>query len=105
MRRTLRLSDLAVEQLADLETHIAEAAGSEIAERYVGSIVEFCEGLSDYPYRTHHVEGFPHDMRTIGFRRRVQLLFILDDELLQLVAVYYGGQDWRTKAQQMFGIG
>lgn len=63
MRRTLRLSDLAVEQLADLETHIAEAAGSEIAERYVGSIVELCEGLSDYPYLAGTVQTRPWETR------------------------------------------
>ena len=44
-------SVMSAEQLAALYRYIAAAASPEMAERYTGAIVTFCEGLQRFPHR------------------------------------------------------
>jgi len=52
MRHTVVFTLEAQEQIASLYRYIAAAASPEIAERYTGAIVTYCEGLRDFPHRS-----------------------------------------------------
>lgn len=39
------------DQLDELYGYIAGRATAQIAERYVGQVIEYCEGLATYPTR------------------------------------------------------
>ena len=51
MTYTVVFTPEAAEQLVALYRYIAAAASPEMAERYTGAIVTFCEGLQRFPHR------------------------------------------------------
>ena len=38
-------------------------------------------------------------LRTLGFRRRVTILFEVADDTVNIIGVYYGGQDYEANFQ------
>jgi len=60
-------SPRAEEQLGNLYIYIAEHAGKEQAERYVSSIVEFCQRLSTFPERGTKRDDVRLGLRIIGY--------------------------------------
>jgi len=84
----------ALAQLQALEQRIAEAGAPLAAERYVDSIVDFCMKLQTFAAR-----GVPRDdllpgLRTTHFRKRTIIAYLLDREVVSIVGVFYGGQDY-----------
>lgn len=63
------------DQLDKLEEDIAVAASSAVAARYVDSIVDHCEKLQTFPHRGTQRDDLRPGLRTLGFRRRVTILF------------------------------
>lgn len=83
----------ALHQLEDLYDFIADAGSPANAAGFVESIVSFCEGLSDFPYRGMAREDLRPGLRTIGYRKRVVIAFAVLDETVAIVGVFYGGRD------------
>jgi toxin ParE1/3/4 len=86
-------------QLDELETHIARAGSPAVAARYVDSIVDYCENLQTFPHRGTRRDDLRLGLRTLGFRRRVTILFEVTDDTVNIVGVYYGGQDYEAALQ------
>lgn len=96
MTHTVRFSPEALEQLDGLETHIAGAASPVVAARYVDSIVDYCENLRTFPHRGTRRDDLRPGLRTLGFRRRVTILFEVAADTVNILGVYYGGQDYEA---------
>ena len=60
-----------------------------IAERY-----EFCEDLATFPLRGTARDDIRPGLRTIGFRRRGVIAFVVWDDVVVIVGVFYGGRDY-----------
>jgi len=75
MAYIVRFSPEALNQLDELETYIANTASSTIAARYIDSIVGYCENLQVFPYRGVRRDDIRSAMRTIGFNRRITIVF------------------------------
>lgn len=86
----------AEEQLVELYRHIAAAGSLEAAARYMDSIVTFCEGLVDFPYRGRSRDDIRPGLRTIGFRRRVVIAYAVVDEVTLIVGIFYGGRNYEV---------
>lgn len=71
---------------------IAEASESLVtASRYEQRIREFCESLDTASERgTRRDDG----IRIIGFERRVTVAFVVNDESVVILRIFYGGADW-----------
>ena len=87
------------DQLDKLEEDIAVAASSAVAARYVDSIVDHCEKLQTFPHRGTQRDDLRPGLRTLGFRRRVTILFEVADDTVNIIGVYYGGQDYEANFQ------
>jgi plasmid stabilization system protein ParE len=84
-------------QILDLYTYIADATSASVAEGYVSAIVEFCQGLGDFPHRGTARDDLRLGLRIIGFRRRVMVAFAVDkDDRVTIVGVFYGGRDYES---------
>lgn len=90
------LSPEAEAQLQALRRHIAKAAGRDVAARYTRAIVDFCRTLSTFPHRGTKRDDVQRGFRTVGFRRRATIVFSVGDDLVTVVGVYYGGQDFEA---------
>lgn len=89
----------ALEQLAELFRYIAEAASPDIAARYTEAIVSHCESLRTFPLcGTRHDDVRP-GLRITHYRKRAVIAFDVDAEVVSILGIFYGGQDYETILQ------
>ena len=89
-------SSRASAKLADLYVYIAEKAGEQTAERFVEGINQSCNGLETFPHRGTRRDDIYSGLRTIGYKRRCTIAFVVSDDKKTVViqGVFYGGQDF-----------
>lgn len=96
MTHIVHFTPEAREQLDELENHIAGEGSPIVAARYVDSIVDYCESLRTFPHRGTRRDDLRPGLRTLGYRRRVTILFEVADDTVNIIGVYYGGQDYEA---------
>ena len=96
MTHTVHFTPEALDQLDKLEVDISGAASPAIAARYVDSIVDYCQNLQTFPHRGTRRDDLRPGLRTLGFRRRVTILFEVAGDTVNILGVYYGGQDYEA---------
>lgn len=96
MSHTVLFTPEAQQQLDELETHITGVGSPTVAARYVDSIVDYCENLQTSPHRGTRRDDLRPGLRTLGFRRRVTILFEVAADTVNIIGVYYGGQDYEA---------
>ena len=96
MAYTVVFTPEAEEDLASLFRHIASAASPEIAARYTGAIVGYCEGLRDFPHRGVCRDDVRPGLRVTNYKRRAVIAFAVDDatQRVAILGIYYGGRDF-----------
>ena len=70
------------------------ASSPEIAARYTDAIVEQCESLKTFPMRGARRDDIRPGLRVFGFRRRVSITFEVTGEVVTILGVFYGGQNF-----------
>ena len=83
-------------QLAGIFRHIAREASPDTAERFVNAIIDYCEAFDMFPQRGTSREELRPGLRTIGFRRTATIAFSIAEEIVTIVGVFYGGQDFEA---------
>jgi toxin ParE1/3/4 len=83
-------------QLDELYDYIAEAASPAIALRFTDAILGQLEELRDFPSLGTIRDDILPGLRTIGFRRRVTIAFVVEPSEVSVVGIFYGGQDFET---------
>lgn len=94
MTLTVAFAPEAEEQLIELYRYIAKVGSAEVAARYTDAIVAFCEELATFPQRGRARDDIRQGLRTIGFRRRVVVAFVVFGQTVMIVGVFYGGRDY-----------
>jgi plasmid stabilization system protein ParE len=84
----------AEEQLVALYFHLADAASPEIATRYTDAIATQCESLQTFPLRGRRRDDIRPGLRVFGFRRRVSIAFEVTDDVVTILGIFYGGQNF-----------
>ena len=92
----------AQEQLVGLYRYIAVVASPEIAERYIGSIVAYCEGLRNSPHRGTRRDDVRSGLRITSYKKRVVVAFAVDAELVSIIGIFCGGQNYEAALQPDF---
>lgn len=82
--------------LDDLYDYIADADSPDTALRFTNAIVDFCEGLGDFPFRGSERDDIRPGLRTIGYRRRVVIAFAVLEEVVAIIGIFYGGRDYES---------
>lgn len=80
--------------LADLYDYVAESGGRAVAQRYIERIESARLGLSTFPERGTRRDDLWPGMRTMGFERRATIAFVIDDNEVVIIRVFYGGRDF-----------
>lgn len=97
MSRSVVYSPRAKRQLADLYEWIADQSGfAERAEGFVSAVLDYCDGLAEFPMVGLARDDLRPGLRTIGFRRRAVIAFAIREDTIEVHGVYYGGQDYET---------
>jgi toxin ParE1/3/4 len=83
-------------QLTELYGYIAVTASPDIAARYTDAIVTYCESLRAFPHRGISRDDIRPGLRITGYRKRVVVAFDVDADRVNIIGVYYGGQDYEA---------
>jgi plasmid stabilization system protein ParE len=89
----------AQDQLENILMFVAEASGSvDVAAQFVGTIVDYCEGLDMFPVRGNARDDIRAGLRTTNFRGNVVVAFTVNEGLgrVEIIGIFYGGQDYAS---------
>jgi toxin ParE1/3/4 len=75
---------------------VAAAASPAVAVGFNDAILDYIEALRAFPNRGATRDDVLPGLRTIGFRRRVTIAFVVEPDAVVVVGVFYGGQDFET---------
>jgi len=89
----------AQEQLSALFHYIAEAATPDISARYTEAIVSYCESLCTLPLRGTQRDDVRPGLRITNYKKRAVIAFSVNDELISILGIFYGGQDYASILQ------
>jgi toxin ParE1/3/4 len=79
--------------LNELEEYIAQVSSSSVtAERYLLRLLKTCRSLGSSPYRGTGRDDLGMGLRTTGFERRVTILFVVQEEQVLILGVFYAGR-------------
>ena len=84
----------ALAQLDELYNYVEMVGSPVVAAELVDSIAAFCEDLAPFPLRGIARDDIRPGLRTIGFRRRGVVAFVVRDDTVVIVGVFYGGRDY-----------
>lgn len=94
MTHRVIFSPRAEAQLVKLHKDIGGRSAPTIGERYTAAIVKYCLALSTFPHRGTHRDDIRPGVRTIGYRRRATIAFEIAGDIVNILGIYYGGQDY-----------
>jgi plasmid stabilization system protein ParE len=83
-------------QILELYGYIAAEASPEIAARFTDGIVAYCESFSTFPNRGNRREDIRPGLRVTSYRRRVAIAFHVDEDRVNIIGVFYGGQNYES---------
>ena len=92
-----------MEQLADLYQYIAFEASPEIALGYTEAIVNYCESLCIFPLRGTARDDVSPGLRVTNYKKRAVIAFAVEKDLVYIVGVFYGGQDYESRLSEESG--
>ena len=81
--------------LDEIFDHIAKTS-AVAARRFVGAIVDYCMTFEIFPQRGTKRDDLRPGLRTVGFRRRVTIVFSASAEVVIIVGVFYGGRNFEA---------
>jgi len=81
--------------LADLYRYIA-LDQPDAADRFRREIIAHCEILRDNPQLGVARSDLRKDVRIFSFKRRVAIAYVVTDDTIQILRVFYAGQDFET---------
>ena len=88
-------------QMVALYFQISAAASPEIAANYTGTIAKQCESLKTFPMRGARRNDIRLGLRVFGFRRRVSIAFEVTDNVVTVLGIFYGGQNFETAFDEL----
>lgn len=92
-RRKVVLRPSADRELRELYDFIADRDGLDRAGTYIDRIERFVVGLDMFSERGTRRDDLGRGLRTIGFERRVTVVFRVLDDGVEILHVAYGGRD------------
>jgi toxin ParE1/3/4 len=87
---------MAERHLDRLYGYVASRSGENTADRYIGRILDHCQGLIIFPKRGTRRDDLLPGLRTIGFERRVTIAFVVEKDRVLIEGIFYGGQNFEA---------
>lgn len=84
------------DQLEAIYDYIVYAATPDIARQFTNGIIDRLAVLTDYPRTGSPRDDIRPGLRTLAYRRRVTIVFMVEEAAVVVIGVYYGGQDFET---------
>ena len=82
--------------LNEIYTYIVAAGSPTRAAAFVEDIVAACEALCVFPDRGRKRNDLRVGLRTISFRKRVTIVFEVDNDEVNIVGILYAGRAYES---------
>jgi toxin ParE1/3/4 len=89
-------SPVAQAHLLGIFNYLESFASVAVAETFTNQIISFCEKLEIFPNRGTMRDDLLAGLRIVSFRRKVTIAFLVSDDTVSILAIYYGGQDYEA---------
>ncbi|WP_342105857.1 type II toxin-antitoxin system RelE/ParE family toxin [Methylobacterium sp. SI9] len=93
-RRRLTYAPAAADDLDWIYDTIAAVTTPAVASGYEQKIREACQRLEFGAERGTLHDDLRPGLRSIGFDRRVTIAFMVEDDRVVILRIFYGGRDW-----------
>jgi len=84
------------DQLDRLHAYIAAVADVDTAARFTDGIIDHIATLHEFPKRGTARDDLRSGLRTLAWRRRVTIAFMVEEVDVVVVGIFYGGRDFET---------
>ncbi|HEY0413295.1 MAG TPA: type II toxin-antitoxin system RelE/ParE family toxin [Allosphingosinicella sp.] len=91
--RELIYRPLAQDDLAEIYLRRAEIEGFDSAAELVSAIQDRCEGLTSFSERGTPRPEIGPGVRSVPFRRKAVIAYVVEAEAVVIVGIMYGGRD------------
>ena len=88
------------DQFDDLHAYISAAADAETASRFTDGIIDHIAGLSEFPKRGTPRDDLRPGLRTLAWRRRVTIAFMVEETDVVVIGIFYGGRDFESLLEE-----
>ena len=92
--RPVEFAPEARDDLFALYDWIAERAGPAVAIGYVNRVEAFCRKLSVVSERGSRRDDVRDGLRVIGFERRINVAFVVEEARVVVLCLSHGGRNW-----------
>ncbi|MGJ8530183.1 type II toxin-antitoxin system RelE/ParE family toxin [Maritalea sp.] len=93
-RRSVEISEGARRDLFALYDWIANAGSPNNALAYVERIKDFCTSLDLASERGTLRDDVRPNLRTVGFERSATIAFIVEEDQVVILRIFYAGRNW-----------
>ena len=93
MTRRVFFHPRAQRELSELHDYIFEQGNPRQAAGFVAEIRDYCLGFSTFPERGMVRDDIEPGVRIVGFRRRVSIVFTVQESEVWILGIYYGGRN------------
>jgi toxin ParE1/3/4 len=87
------LAPEALDDLRSIYDHVADDAGTGIADGYQLRIRAACLGLADFPGRGTPRDALAQGLRSIAFERRATIYYRVTGRTVEIVRIFHAGRD------------
>ena len=73
---------------------ISAKASPDVAMNYINRIERYCASFDLASERGHARDDIRPGLRIIGFERRISIAFMVTNQAVTILRLFYGGQNW-----------
>ena len=84
------------DQIDQLHKYVEAAADADIASGFVTGIIDHIAGLEEFPMQGTTRDDIRPGLRTMGWRRRVMIAFMVEEHDVVVIGIFYGGRDFEA---------
>ncbi|RWP39416.1 MAG: type II toxin-antitoxin system RelE/ParE family toxin [Mesorhizobium sp.] len=96
-RLAVVLSEEAIADLEAMAAYLLESSGSKnIADGFVDRIKQRCQSIGNAPRGGRSRDDIAPGLRTVPFEHSAIIAYVVDDDLVRIVNIFYGGRDYEA---------
>ncbi|PAQ08350.1 type II toxin-antitoxin system RelE/ParE family toxin [Mesorhizobium temperatum] len=96
-RLEVEYRETARNDLADIFRNIVDTGGSaDVALKFVLRIEDRCQSIGNAPRGGRQRDDIVPGLRTVPFEHSAIIAYIVSDDLVRIVNIFYGGRDYET---------
>ena len=91
------LHEEAISDLEEIYRFVAERSGfPDLAWRFVERIRARCQRIGNAPHGGRLRQDLAPGLRTVPFERSAVITYLIEDDLVRVTNIFYGGRDYET---------